>query len=67
MRQMLLWKRRFYQWLANSMPKQLIYFTTVRGVAIATTGIYVSTNPNDLNAMEILKRVDQLTNANGQR
>ena len=44
------------RWLANRLPKRVVYFAVVRLVAYATTGDYKMTSATTLGVMDALKR-----------
>lgn len=48
--------RRFLFWLAWRLPKQLVYFASVRLMSVATTGQYSQTEVPSLTAIEALRR-----------
>jgi hypothetical protein len=55
-------KDKFWQYVANHLlPRRLVYFATMKGIAIATTGEYKATVPSELNAMAVLERLDLKT------
>lgn len=49
-------KERFYSGLAKILPRNLVYFATIRLVAHATQGRWGNTTVPDLTAMEALLR-----------
>ncbi len=46
----------FWFWLAFHLPVQLVFYATVRLVALASTGKYSDTVMGELTAIEALKR-----------
>ncbi len=50
------------QWIANHLPRRVIYFCVIRAWAYATTGKYSSTIAPDITVAEILKRWDKHEN-----
>ena len=44
------------RWLANRLPKWVVYFATIRLIAYATTGKYGNTIVPELGAMEAVQR-----------
>lgn len=52
-------KQRFYMWLVGILPRNLVYFATIRLVAHATQGRWENTVVPDLTAMEALLRWDK--------
>lgn len=49
-------KDKFWQWVANRLPKRLVYFCSIRLMAHATTGEYSSTITPRLTIIKALKR-----------
>lgn len=49
-------KDKFYMWLAQRLPKRLVYFCAVRVGAHATTRQFSAQIVPDLNFLEALKR-----------
>ena len=50
------YKNTFYKWLADRLPKKLVYFTTIRLLIFATTGEYSNTNTESIRAITTLRR-----------
>jgi hypothetical protein len=48
-------KFEFYQWLANKLPKKLIYFSYIRLHAHATCTKYSDRHPDEVNWREALE------------
>jgi len=46
----------FWRFLANCLPRKLVYFAAIRLVAHATTGEYSATVVPELRAMDALSR-----------
>ncbi len=46
---------KFYQWLANRLPRKLVYFAYIRLHAAATTGKYSHRCPDEVDWSEALK------------
>ena len=44
------------KWIADKLPKWVVYFATIRLIAYATTGQYGNTIVPELTAMDALKR-----------
>ncbi len=49
-------KEKMWTGLAWALPKQLVYWCSIRLMAHATVGDYGNTDPSTLNAMDALKR-----------
>lgn len=47
-----------WQWLANRLPRRVVYWAMIRVGAEVTTGQYTNTIVPDLTFMEALKRYD---------
>ncbi|MGE5353988.1 MAG: hypothetical protein ACM3P0_18015 [Acidobacteriota bacterium] len=49
-------KEKLIREIVWHLPKTIVYWCAIRLMAHATTGKYGSTNPNELNIMDALKR-----------
>jgi len=49
-------RNSFYEWVANRLPKKLVYYATIRLGVNGTTGKYSNTNVPSVRFMTILKR-----------
>ena len=54
-------------WLADRLPKKLIYFSFMKVMAHATTGKYESTNATEITGMEVIGRYDKDHNLHGDQ
>lgn len=51
-----LYKVNVWQWLANKLPKRLVYFAVIRVWAHGTTGTFGATQPIELTVDEAIRR-----------
>ena len=49
---------KFWRWLADRLPRQLVYFAAIRLGAAATTGQYKTTVVPELTFMDAIERWD---------
>lgn len=60
--QLRIWRARLSdrvpQWIANHLPRKVVYFAGIRMWAAATTGEYGNTNAVDVTADEVIRRWD---------
>ena len=47
---------RLWQWIADKLPRQLVYFCGIRIIAHGTTGKYSNQVVPELTAMDAIKR-----------
>lgn len=48
---------RLSQWVANRLPRNVVYFAAIRLMAFATMGkVYGKTNPSELSVMDAINR-----------
>lgn len=50
------YKEVFYKWFVYKLPKELVYYCTIRLMAYGTTGKYSNTNVGNVRAITLLKR-----------
>lgn len=53
------WKVKTLKFIANKLPKSLVYFVIIRGWNVATTGKYSNTVINQLNITDLVNRVEE--------
>lgn len=49
----------FYRWLADILPRELVYYCTIRLMVHGTTGRYSHTNTASVRAITLLNRWDK--------
>ena len=54
-------REKFWMWLAWRLPKQLVYWASIRLMAHATVGPYSSQIVPELTAADALKRWEEIT------
>jgi len=52
-------KEKFMLWFVWKLPKSLIYWCMIRGIAYATSGKYGNTIVPELTAMDAIERFDK--------
>ena len=52
-------RNRIATWIADHLPRKVVYFATIRAWAHATTEEYSSTTATEVTAVEVLDRWEE--------